>query len=187
MAQLTLAEKQAALDEIAKEIATCSVCRMDIVGVPVPGEGSADAEIVFLGEAPGKKESQTGRPFVGRSGQILRRAIVDAGLKEEDVFITSALKYLPKHVTPKPKEVEHGRTHLFAQLDIIQPKFVVLLGRIACLAMLEKNISVAKEHGTTIEKDGRTYFIMYHPAAVIYAQKLRGDFDADFKKLSARV
>jgi len=177
-------EKQLALDAIAKEIASCRICKRDKVGVAVSGEGNPDADVVFIGEAPGKQEAKTGRPFIGRSGKLLREMIRKVGLKEEDVFITSPVKYLPKHVTPTKEEVAHGRTHLFAQFDVIQPKIIVLLGRVAALAVLEENIEVAKMHGTTIERNGRTFIIFYHPAAILYSRRLLPAFEKDFLKLT---
>src|SRR6185312_4665589 len=101
---MTLNQKQAALEEITKEIERCRVCKKDKIGKAVPGEGNANADIVFLGEAPGKKEAESGRPFIGPAGKVLRGLIKDAGLKDEDVYITSPVKYLPKYVTPTPED-----------------------------------------------------------------------------------
>lgn len=178
-----LQKKQNALAKIAKEIEGCAVCRQNKIGIAVPGEGSADANIVFVGEAPGKQEAVSGKPFIGRAGKVLRGFLEEVGLSSEDVFITSAVKYLPEHVTPTPEEVVHGRSHLFEQLDIIDPKIIVLLGRVACLAVLEQNIQIAKDHGRVIKKDGRTYLIVYHPAAVLYAPKVRPSITSDFQIL----
>lgn len=177
---MTKPEKQRALDAIADEIARCRVCKRGKVGLPVPGEGNPDAEVVFIGEAPGKLEAQTGKPFVGRSGKVLRAMIAEIGLKDTDVFITSPVKYLPKHVTPTPADVAHGRKHLLAQLDIIQPKIIVLMGRVAALALLQEHVSIADVHGTEIDKDGRTYLVAYHPAATLYAPKAKEPFRKDF-------
>src|SRR6185436_19798058 len=127
-------DKQKALAKIAKEIENCKICKKDKIGKAVPGEGSANADIVFLGEAPGKKEAETGRPFIGRAGKLLRSMLAEVGLKDADVFITSPVKYLPVYVTPKPEDIEHGRTHLFEQLKIIEPKIVVLMGNVASQA-----------------------------------------------------
>jgi uracil-DNA glycosylase family 4 len=180
-------KKEKALNKIAEEIKACKICKKDKIGVAVPGEGSADADIVFLGEAPGKKEAVSGRPFIGPAGKVLRGLIKDVGLKDENVYITSPVKYLPKYVTPTPEDVTHGRIHLFKQLDVIQPKIIVLMGRIAALAMLEKDVSVAKEHGTIVEKDGRKYLIAYHPAAQLYSPKVKEELIKDFKKLRSLI
>ena len=146
----------------------------------VPGEGSAEASIVFLGEAPGKNEAKTGRPFIGRSGKLLRAMIRDVGLLEADVFITSPVKYLPDRGTPTKADIRHGKTHLLAQLVVIQPKIIVLLGATAAYAMLGRSVPIIKEHGSITHKDGRTYFLTLHPAAVVrfpkFAPLMRGDF-----------
>ncbi len=172
------------LEQIAVEIANCPVCSKAGLGKLVPGEGSSDAKIVFVGEAPGKQEIISGRPFVGRAGKVLRSLLSDIGIAAEDVFITSAVKYLPKnYITPKPTDIEHGRKHLFEQLKSIKPKVVVLLGNIAAQAMLNEKFSIAKEHGKTFKRDGMTYFLSYHPAAPLYSSKLRPIIAKDFAKL----
>lgn len=176
-------EKAAALLAIAQKVRRCRTCRRDKIGVAVPGEGSPEADIVFLGEAPGKEEAKAGRPFIGRSGKLLRALIADAGLKAEEVFITSPVKYLPMHVTPTLAEVAHGRKHLAEQFAVIQPKIVVLLGRTACLAALGESCEIAKVHGTIVEREGVRYLRTYHPAAPLYSPKLRTELADDFKKL----
>lgn len=175
--------KEKKLDEIAKQIARCRLCKIEKIGKAVPGEGNADADVVFVGEAPGKQEAATGRPFIGRAGKVLRELIKEAGLKDENVFITSPVKYLPKHVTPTPQEVAHGRTHLNRQLEAINPKVIVLLGRVACLAVLERSCEIAKEHGMVVKQERRTYLLTYHPAAPLYSPKVRTELVKDFKKL----
>jgi DNA polymerase len=175
--------KSAKLERIAKEIAKCRVCRRNKIGKAVPGEGSPNAKIVFIGEAPGKTEAETGRPFVGRAGNILRRLIKEVGLKEEDVYITSAVKYLPTYVTPKPSDIEHGRKHLFEQLEIIKPKVAVLLGNVASQAILGEKLAIAKVHGKIIRKGGVNYFIAYHPAAMLHNPNTKKELEKDFRKL----
>ncbi|MBX4187848.1 MAG: uracil-DNA glycosylase [Candidatus Doudnabacteria bacterium] len=179
--------KQKALDKIANDIANCKLCKKDKIGLPVPGEGNSDAKIAFIGEAPGKKEAETGRPFVGRAGKLLRELISKAGLKDSEVFITSPVKYLPKHVTPTYSQIEHGRKHLFEQLKIIKPEIVVLMGRVACIAMLNKDCSIAQDHGKIIELKGISYFLSYHPAAPLYSPKLRAVITKDFKALKKLI
>ncbi len=184
---MTPSRKKAALEAVAQEIDKCRVCKRDKIGVAVPGEGNPDADIVFLGEAPGKEEAKTGRPFIGRSGKLLRMLIKEAGIAEEEVFITSPVKYLPKHVTPTPAEIAHGRKHLQKQLAIIEPKFVVLLGRTAYFAMFNESCEIGKLHGTTFVRDGIRYMVAYHPAAPLHSPKLRQELYNDFKKLKRLV
>lgn len=176
-------KKQQELDKIADEIRSCKECRIDRVGIAVVGEGNADADVVFVGEAPGKLESETGRPFIGRSGKLLRQLITSVGLKEEDVYITSPVKYLPTYVTPKPSDIEHGKVHFDKQLQVIDPKIIVLLGNTAIQAVLGKKIPVAKDHGTIITEGNKHYFITVHPAAAIRFQKFRPVIEGDFRKL----
>lgn len=185
-------DKAVKLERIAKEIERCKVCKKDKSGKAVPGEGNPDASIVFIGEAPGRQEAMTGRPFVGRSGKFLREQIRELGFKEEDVFITSPVKYLPDRGTPTKSHTEHGRIHLTKQLDIINPKIIVLLGKVACLAILNEEIPIKKRHGEIVEKNPSTssgqvqkYFISFHPSAALRFPKLKKSFVEDFKKLKS--
>jgi len=176
------------LEEIAKEISVCQICRQNAIGNHVPGEGNPDAKVVFIGEAPGRVESQTGRPFIGRSGQLLRTLIRNAGLKEGDVYITSPVKYLPSYKTPKPKDIVHGRMHLTAQLKVIQPKLLVLLGNTAVKAMLPgKKLFILKDHGKIIRYTGYKCLVTIHPAAVIRFPKYRAILEADFLKVKSYI
>jgi len=178
-------KKQKLLELIAEEIEQCKICKKNTIGKSVPGEGNPDADIMFIGEAPGKNEAETGRPFVGRAGKMLREGIAMLGLNDWDVYITSPVKRLPIHTTPIAEEVAHGKTHLLKQFDVIEPKIIVLLGRVAALAMLDKDISVMKEHGKVLRRpDGRLYMIMMHPAAPLYSGNLREAYFKDFKKLA---
>lgn len=182
-------DKKLALKKIALEIEKCKICKIGKSGLPVPGEGNPDADIVFIGEAPGKKEALTGRPFIGRSGQLLRSLIREVGLLEEDVFITSPVKYLPNGPdgspggTPKPADIAHGRIHLMKQFDIIQPKIIVLLGNTAVQGVLEMKIPVKSEHGKIIEKGGLRYLVTLHPAAALRFPPLKELIKEDFVKL----
>lgn len=177
-------DKQKALKKITGEIERCTVCKVDKTGIAVPGEGNPDADIVFLGEAPGKNEAVSGRPFIGRSGKLLRSLIREAGLSEDEVFITSPVKYLPLRGTPTPSDIAHGKIHLEKQLDVIDPKFVVLLGNVAAKALLSESVAIAKDHGKVFEQNGRTYFLTYHPAAALRFAKNKPYLLVDFKKLS---
>lgn len=180
-------DKRAALIQIATEIENCKVCKNDKTGLAVPGEGNPDAKVMFVGEAPGKTEAKTGRPFVGRSGQLLRKLIGEIGLREEEVFITSPVKYLPKRGTPTPADIKHGKTHLNKQIDAINPAVLVLLGAVATKAVLEESVSVLKVHGQILRKGKRKVFVTLHPAAAIRFQKFRKLLDKDFKRLKLLV
>jgi DNA polymerase len=177
--------KQQQLDAITKEIVACKMCKIGKSGMAVSGEGNPDAVVVFIGEAPGRQEAATGRPFIGRSGQLLRRSIRESGLVEGEVFITSPVKYLPDRGTPTKEDIAHGKLHLDKQLDVIHPKLVVLLGSVACQGVLGQKVSILTDHGKVIRKDDRTYFITIHPAAAIRFVKFMSVLREDFKSLKA--
>lgn len=179
--------KQEALDVIAKEIEACEICKEEKNGLAVPGEGNPDADIVFIGEAPGKTEARTGRPFIGRSGQLLRSLIREAGLLEEEVYITSPVKYLPDRGTPTPKDIAHGKTHLDKQFAVINPKAVVLLGSVAVQGVLGRKIPVKTEHGKIIEEQGRRFLVTLHPAAGLRFPPLKKLLIEDFEKVKSIV
>lgn len=181
-------KKDTQMEAVRTSILNCKFCNARKKGELVVGEGSSSAKIVFVGEAPGKEEIKTGLPFIGRAGKVLRELIKSAGLTPEEVFITSAVKYLPKtYITPKPNDIDHGRTHLFAQLEVIQPKVIVILGNTAALSLLHEKFSISQAHGTIIKQGVYTYFISYHPAAPLYAPKLRETIFKDFKKLKRLI
>lgn len=171
------------LAKIVKEIEKCEKCKKNKIGKAVPGEGNPNAKIVFLGEAPGKNEAKTGRPFIGRSGKLLRKMIQEIELKEEEIFITSPVKRLPKYGTPKNTDIEHGKIHLKKQLVIIKPKLIVLLGNVAAKSMLSKPVAVMKQHGTIVREKGIVFFITLHPAAGLRFPPLKKLLEADFKIL----
>ncbi len=180
--------KQKALDKIAREINNCETCKLGKSGKAVPGEGNPDANIIFIGEAPGRKEAESGRPFIGRSGQLLRSMIRDLGLDDvKDVFITSPVKYLPDRGTPTPTDIKHGRIHLMQQLELINPKLIVLLGGVATRGILEEIIPVKKMHGQIIDRNQKKYFITLHPAAALRFPPLKILIKEDFIKLKKLV
>ncbi len=173
--------------KIEREIEECPLCRKWGKGRAVPGEGAPDAEIAFIGEAPGKEEAASGRPFVGRSGKLLRKMLREIGLEEEEVFITSPVKYLPLGGTPSRENILHCREHLSRQLSIIDPKIVVLMGNTACVALLDREVPITKEHGRIIRKQGRKYLITFHPAFAMRFPEGKKAFQRDFDTLRKLV
>jgi uracil-DNA glycosylase family 4 len=180
-------DKERLLRKIAGEIRRCALCKRGGAGKAVAGEGSAAAAVVFVGEAPGKEEAKVGRPFVGRSGRFLRSAMAGIGLREQDVFITSPVHYLPPRGTPTKAAIFHGRRHLFRQIEIIDPKIIVLLGNTACIAMLDTKQELLRRHGSVLRKDGRTYFITFHPAYAMRFPEGKTNFIKDFAKLKKLI
>ena len=172
--------KTAQLEELRLEILSCTLCKNAGLGEMVFGEGDVNAKIMFVGEAPGKQEAKSGRPFIGRSGKLLRTCIREIGLVENRVYITSPVKYLPKKGTPTKKEIEHSQLHFRKQLEIINPDILVLLGKTAAYATTNKEFSVLKDHGKVFNLLHRQVVPTIHPAAVLrfpkYAEILKGDF-----------
>ncbi len=177
-------DKMSTLNDLYREIAACQRCSLYKGATrPVPGEGPADAKLMFIGEGPGYHEDQQGRPFVGAAGQLLESLLASIGLKREQVYIANVVKHRPpNNRDPLPGEVLACRPWLEQQLSIIKPKIVVTLGRHS-MEMFFPGKSVSKIHGTSVRKDGVIYFAMYHPAAALHQQSLRQDVEADILKV----
>lgn len=171
------------LQKEAEFIEKCKACKVNKIGKAVPGEGNPNAKIMFVGEAPGKQESLTGIPFVGRSGKFLTELLKSIGISRKDVYITSPVKYFPGYRAPTNIEINHGRKHLQKQIDIIGPKLIVLLGKVAGKGVLGRDLMVSKIHGKLIKENGRNYFVTFHPSAVIRFPKIRSLLTHDFRKL----
>lgn len=146
----------------------------------VMGEGSPDAEVVFVGEAPGAKEDELGRPFVGAAGKFLDEMLASIDLKREDVYITNIVKYRPPgNRDPLPEEIAAFKPFLLEQIDVISPKLTVFLGRHSMNVFLPQ-LRISQAHGRAFRKDGRVYMPLYHPAAALYNGGLREQLLADF-------
>ncbi len=172
------------LGEIAAEIAGCTACALAKSRLKtVPGEGPADAKIMFIGEAPGWHENQQGRPFVGPAGQFLEELLASVGLARKDVFIANVVKCRPpNNRDPLPDEIAACAHFLDAQIAQIKPRIVVTLGRYS-MAKFFPGESISKIHGVARKRDGVIYFAMYHPAAALHQPALRQTILADMQKL----
>lgn len=149
----------------------------------VPGTGPPDAPVVLIGEAPGAKEDQLGQPFIGPSGKLLDRLLIEAGLTRETVFITNVFKARPPgNRDPTAAEVAHHRPWLEAQLEIIQPSVIVPLGRHALKRFLP-DAKIGEAHGTVIDHEGRRLMPLYHPAAALHNPNLRETLSQDARAL----
>ena len=175
-----------ALSELNKEIAHCQRCEIAKHRIKaVPGEGPEDAEIMFIGEAPGWHEDQQGRPFVGPAGQFLDQLLASIGLKREHVYITNVIKTRPPgNRDPLPIEIRNCEEWLERQIEIICPKMIVSLGRYS-MAKFFPGKSISKIHGTAQKRDNIIYYAMYHPAAALHQQSLRQAIEADMRKIPA--
>ena len=179
-------DPQTLLDAIAEEIREHVPCGYEICEQAtnlVPGEGSPSAQVVLVGEAPGASEDKSGRPFVGSAGRLLDRLLEEAGLQRGDVFITNVVKARPPgNRDPKADEVAHHLPWLEAQLDVIRPTLLVPLGSHA-LARFAPGAKITEAHGRVLERDGRTLFPMFHPAAALRNPKLRETLHEDARAL----
>jgi DNA polymerase len=173
-----------ALSELYQEIALCQQCEIAKYRTKiVPGEGPEDAEIMFIGEAPGWHEDQQGRPFVGPAGKYLDELLASINLKREQVYIANVIKCRPQgNRDPLPTEILNCRQWLERQIESIHPKMVVTLGRYS-MALFFPGKSISKIHGTALKQDGIIYFAMYHPAAALHQQSLRQTIQADMLKI----
>lgn len=185
------AERQRALDQVAKDLLRSTCPLRKTATHPVAGEGSPNANIFLIGEAPGRNEDLQGRPFVGAAGRVLTELLHLIQLERTDVFITSIEKFRPpQNRDPKPKEVLACFPFLERQIAIIQPKLVVCLGRHALQRMLEweqltekKTSAMAKFRGKVFQgPSGRWYYPVHHPAAVLYGFN-RATLEQDFKQI----
>ena len=173
-----------ALDQLREEIARCTRCELAKHRTKaVPGEGPENADIMFIGEAPGWHEDQQGRPFVGPAGKYLDQLLVSIGLRREQVYITNVIKGRPPgNRDPLPGEILACRHWLERQTELIRPEMIVTLGRYA-MAMFFPGKSISKIHGTAQKEDSIIYYAMYHPAAALHQQSLRRAIEDDMLKI----
>ncbi|HEU4914739.1 MAG TPA: uracil-DNA glycosylase [Candidatus Saccharimonadales bacterium] len=189
----SLGDKQAQLDQIKADMIKQNICPnlAKTATNMVFGDGSPNAEIVFIGEAPGKNEDLTGLPFVGAAGKFLNELLEHIGLRREDVYITSIIKYRPpQNRDPLPEEKAASWPYMQAQLEVINPKLVATLGRHSMNCFLP-DLQISKVHGEfqkvtlpSVLKPGTTVEFailpLFHPAAAIYNRGLRQTLMDDF-------
>jgi len=172
------------INSINEKIVKCTKCDLcQNRKNAVPGIGNENADIVFIGEAPGRSEDKYGKPFIGSAGKKLDEALKYAGLTREEVYITNIVKCRPpKNRVPSQHEKVMCSIYLEKELLIINPKIVCLMGNTAYHSILNGK-EISKNHGKIVDKDNKTYFVTFHPAAMIYNKKLDAVFKNDIKKL----
>ncbi len=182
---MTDAAGAAALDALHEQIRACTACPLSRTRIQaVPGDGPVTARIMAVGEAPGEKEDQSGRPFVGAAGQLLTKLLVSVGLERSDLYICNVLKCRPPgNRDPLPEEVEACARFLDAQVEIIQPDVILLLGRHALQRILPGSPGISRSHGTRIRDRGRLYVPLYHPAAALYNGSMLATLQDDMRKV----
>lgn len=174
-------DKKSQLDQIQKNILICRKCRLcEQAKNAVPGEGNIDSEIIFIGEAPGQNEDETGRPFVGRAGKLLEALLKEIGYTREQVWIGNIIKHRPpENRDPLPDEIEACKSYLSMQLKIINPKLVITLGRFS-MNYFYPDGKISRDRGHVVSVSGYNVYPVYHPAAALrnpdMARGLREDF-----------
>jgi len=191
---MNLKQKQAKLEAISDRIKNREV-EIELAKTclnPVPGEGNANAKLMFVGEAPGAQEDKQGRPFVGASGKFLGEMLESIGLKREDVYITNIVKFRPpENRDPSKQEIKACMSILFEQIEVIRPKLVIFLGRHS-MNVFFPHLKISEAHGERIEgevvmEDGnkfkQNFLPLYHPAAALYNGSMRKVLLEDFAKI----
>jgi uracil-DNA glycosylase len=165
---------------LQEKIASCELCPLSLSrNLTVPGSGPSEAEIMLVGEAPGREEDLKGLPFVGRAGRLMDEALDEAGLKREDVFITSVIKCRPpQNRKPNKKEIELCLPYLEDQMDAIRPRIICLMGNTAIQAVLGV-VGVTVLRGRILSD---RFLVTYHPAAVLRNRNLMADFVSDLRE-----
>lgn len=180
-----MATKQQQLDDLKAKIVAENVCPelAKTATQLVFGDGNPNADIVFIGEAPGKNEDLQGLPFVGAAGKFLDEMLASIDLRRQDIYITNIVKYRPpNNRDPLPEEKAEFLPYLQAQLEVIQPKLVVTLGRHSMNCFLP-DLQISQCHGQPKRLKGQVYMPLFHPAAALYNGSMRQTIMDDFAKI----
>ena len=176
-------------DALYEECIHCQKCGLAETRTNVVfGEGARDAEVMFIGEGPGEQEDRTGRPFVGRAGQLLDDMLAMIDLKREKVFMVFMVKCRPPQIRdPLNIEEEACIGYLRNQVALLKPKIIVCLGRIAAMKLIKEDFKITREHGQWTEKAGVWMMAMYHPSALLRDPRKRPESFEDLKSLQAKI
>jgi uracil-DNA glycosylase family 4 len=179
------------LDALRTEASACTRCRLHEGRTQVVfGNGNANADLMFVGEAPGFHEDQQGIPFVGQAGKLLDRLLGGIGLTRADVFVANVLKCRPPgNRDPMPDEVEQCEPYLFRQIELIQPRLIATLGNFATKLLSGKQTGITRVHGVeqdvTVGGSRVTLYPLYHPAAALYTPAMLKVLEEDFARIPA--
>jgi DNA polymerase len=183
------ASRALALTAFGEQVAGCRRCRLAQARTQVVfGAGSPEADLMFVGEAPGFHEDQQGIPFVGQAGQLLTKLLAGIGLARHDVYIANVIKCRPPgNRDPAPDEIEACESHLFRQIELIRPRVVATLGNFATKLLSGKPTGITRVHGQEHERTlgGRRVLLypLYHPAAALYTPAMLRVLEEDFRRL----
>lgn len=172
-------------DELIKTCNACGKCALGATRTNlVFGCGNREAELMFVGEAPGEQEDRQGVPFVGAAGQLFDKYLAAVGIERDDVYIANILKCRPPHNRdPLPDEVDACIGYLREQVRLIRPRMIVCLGRIAAARLIHENYRITREHGEIVKKGQFVMTAVYHPAALLRDPAKKEDMLTDMKKI----
>ncbi|MDI6874974.1 uracil-DNA glycosylase [Candidatus Solincola sp.] len=177
------------LEELYEAIKDCMACSLGITRTNlVLGSGNPDAEIMFVGEAPGFHEDRQGIPFVGPAGQFLDQLLRSIGLQRSQVYIANTLKCRPpENRDPLPEELSACTPYLYKQIEIIRPRIICTLGNHATKILLRTGTGISQLHGKLIRKGGLAYVPLFHPAAALHKPPLKAVLVEDFQRLKEHL
>lgn len=175
--------------EFAEGLRDCQKCRLcEHRNHIVPGEGNPNAQLMFIGEGPGQEEDRLGRPFVGRSGELLTRMIHAIGIERSEVYICNIVKCRPpQNRNPEPDEAEACLGYLRQQVALVRPKVIVLLGKVACRYTLREEVFITRDHGRWYERKGTWFMPTFHPSALLRDPAKKRDAWDDFQKIREKL
>lgn len=175
--------------QLMEDIGGCEKCRLcESRNNVVPGEGNPRARLMFIGEGPGQEEDRQGRPFVGPSGELLTKMIHAIGLERSDVYICNIVKCRPpRNRNPEPDEAAACLNYLRAQVALVRPLIVVLLGKVACTYTLNEPVFITRDHGKWYERKGIWFMPTFHPSALLRDSDKKRDAWEDFKKVRDKL
>ncbi len=173
------------MQDVLKECLSCEKCALCATRTNVVfGRGNEKAPLLFVGEAPGAREDECGLPFVGAAGKLLDRALSESGISPEEYYVANILKCRPpENRDPSPSEIAACLPYLERQIEAINPKFIVCLGRISAMRLIKKEFRITAEHGEIFERDGRRILAVFHPAAILRDMRKKDEWLRDFKTI----
>ena len=177
------------LKDLEKSCQTCQKCALGASRTNlVFGVGNPNADLMFVGEAPGEQEDLSGTPFVGRAGQLLDKFLYAVDIERKDVYIANILKCRPpKNRDPLPEEEDACIGYLREQVKLIRPKVIVCLGRIAAMRLIKPDFKITQEHGQWFEKGDFLMTAVYHPAALLRDPRKKEDMLEDMKRIRQKI
>ena len=176
-------------ERLYNECSACTACKLSELRTNcVFGAGSKNADLLFIGEAPGDNEDKTGVPFVGRAGKLLNEYLCEVGIDREQVYIANILKCRPpKNRDPLPSEEDACIDFLSRQIALIKPKLIVCLGRVSAKRLISKSFKITTEHGTWFDYNGIPITAVYHPALLLRDPRKKGEMLIDMQMISDRL